>query len=146
MSWFGRPAPLAPGVRSVHVGVPILLPQRQIQLSMPQPAIPSGAPTFWSPYQFSIPVERPPVNGKASIGDARWTPTGMWDIVGLSNMENRWPDNSQNPHQGVVTKVAFGGGNPAWYSRVNVQRPTPSLPLPQPIVQPGYGLMGGMRS
>jgi len=137
-----RPAPLAAGVRSVHLGTPILLPQGQYPVEREQPRAPSSAPTFWSPYQFSVPV---PLQGAPSIGDARWTPPALWDILGLGNVDQRWPNSLTETVQGPLTKVAFGT-SPGWYFNVGVTRPTPSLPLPQPQILPGYGLLSGIRS
>lgn len=133
-----KPAPLSPGVRSVHVGVPILLPQGQYHVVAPQASAPAGAPTDWTPWRYSVVAELP--DSKPSLGDARWTPIELWDILGLRNGYERWPNTNTNKLQGPTTKVAFG----SFLKRFGIgdaTRPTPSLPLPQPIIAAGYGFM-----
>lgn len=140
------PAPLHAGVRSVHVGTAILLPNQQYPVVREQPRIPEGAPTQWSPW-ISVQVDPTlDLQGKPCLGDARWTPPGLWDILGLGNCYERWPNSSTNPHPGPVTKVAFGTLLSRYAAKGDALRPTPSIPLPQPIIEPGYGIMGGIRA
>lgn len=124
-----RPAFLAPGVRSVHMGTPLLLPSRQHPLESEQPHGPDLS-SSWSPYTGL--VEARAISCRPSIGDARWTPPALWDLVGLGNQF--WGPQA-NPIPGPVTKSNYG----SWFARLGVQPPNPSLPLPQPTVLPTYG-------
>ena len=134
-----RPGFLGTGVRSVHLGTPILLPQRQHPTETVLHHGPD-TPTFWSPYVGLVEghanprpaLMRPPVN------DGRWTPPGLWDIQGLGNMDDRWPTIG-NPVQAVSVRTSSPATYGAWFTRLGAVSPTPSLPLPQPGLTPQYG-------
>jgi hypothetical protein len=139
-----RPAPKASGELSIHVGTAILLPNQQYPVEAPQAAAPETAPTSWTPWVLGVPQALRRL--MPSIGDARWTPPALWDILGFGNCYDRWPNTGTNPHQGPVTKVAWGTSMQRTANMGSALRPTPSIPLPQPIIQPGFAIFGGIGS